>query len=142
MPQPHLTAVTIPDMRSTFFVVNFTRELLPDSEDWGDWPIHEGVRLEVAPDLFDWPDEPDDYEPPILCQSVSDPGLYRVFKRSADIPAADFARTGWAYGGGYREARWTRFTELLPRFLEFCRIPDTDSTESIDAALQPLRARE
>ena len=137
-----LTAVTIPEMRSTFFVADFSRDSLPDSLDWSDWPIREGVRLATPDDLHDWPDDADGFEPPILCRSIADPDQFRVFKRLVDVPDTAFTPTGWAYGGGYSESHWRRFAERLPRTLEFYRIPDTDSSEAINEVLQSLRTRD
>lgn len=125
-PKLRLSAVTIPEMRSTFFAGNFSIEAFPKSVDRTDWTIDDDVQLVVPEDLYLWPDGEEAPEPATLCQSRNDPKHYEVFKRSSDVREDEFIRTGMAYGGTYSEWHWKRFAQELPRILNFYRILDTD----------------
>ncbi len=139
MPKPRLSAVTIPEMRSIFFAVNFSRESFPVSVDWADWPIVDDVRLVVPKDLYLWPEGQEAPGLATLCRSISDPKHYEVFKRSSDVPEDEFTRTGMAYGGTLSESHWERFVERLPDILDFYRIPDTDPPGVMDEVIQSMQ---
>ncbi len=139
MPKLRLSAVTIPEMRSTFFAANFSRESFRESMDWADWPIVDDVSVEVPENLYFWPEGQDAPGPATLCRSVSDPEHYKVFKRPSDIPQDEFTPTGTAYGGTLSELQWERFVERLPGIIDFYRIPDTDPPGVMDEVIQSMQ---
>ena len=139
MSKLRLSAVTIPEMRSTFFVVNLAMESFPAFVDRSDWTIDDDVRLVVPEDLYLWPEGAKAPELATLCQSLNDPKHYEVFKQSSDVREDEFRRTNMAYGGLYPESHWEWFVRELPRRLEFYRILDTDSPGAVQAALSGLR---
>ncbi len=139
MSKLRLSAVTIPEMRSTFFPVNLSVESFAESIDRTDWTIDDDVQLVVPEDLYLWPDGVEAPEPATLCRSVINPKNYHVFKRSSDVREYEFRRTNMAYGGVYPESHWERFARELPRRLAFYRILDTDPPGAVEAALRVLR---
>ena len=139
MPKLRLSAVTIPEMRSTFFAVNMSPNSFPASVDRTDWTIDDDVQLVVPEDLYLWPDGAEAPEPATLCRSKSDSKHYQVFKRPSDVREDEFSRTRMAYGGTLSESHWERFAQELPRILKFYRIPDTDPPGAMDEVLQSMR---
>ena len=135
MPQLKLTAVTIPAMHATMFVVNFAAETLPAFVDWSDWAITDDVRLIVPDDLSSWPDGAEAPEAAILGRSIGNPKSYELFKRAADFRAAEFIPTGMAYGGVYSESHWGRFVSDFPRVLKFLQVPAMDSPGILEEVL-------
>lgn len=139
---PRLTAVTIPPMQSTRFVVDFTPDSIPATIDWHDWPIVHDVRVEVPADLHDWPDDDETPEAPTLCVSKADPRSYRVFKRSAEIPEDGYDRTDSFYAGIYSQELWEQVTQRLPRVLEAIRRFESIGAEDssvADEVVHPIR---
>ena len=125
MPKLKLSAVTIPAMGATLFVVNFAAESLPAFVDWSDWMISDDVRLVVPDELHSQPDEAEASEA-ILCRSIGHPQNYEVFRRPEDVRKSEFVRTGTIYGHVYSESHWERFVGDLPRILKFLQVPEAD----------------
>ncbi len=135
MPKLQLSAVIIPEMRATLFVVN----LAPESVDRFHWTIDDDVHLDVPNDLYSWPDGVEAPGLAILCKSIGDSKHYKVFKRAADVHAAEFAPTETAYGGVYSESHWAHFVQDLPRILKFYQVPDTDPPGALEEVLQTMK---
>lgn len=136
----NLSAVTIPVMRTTWFVANFTRDSFPATVNWHNWPIVDRVGLDVPHDLYLWPEGQEAPELAVLCTARDDPKQYRVFKRSADVLDEQYLRTGMAYAGRFSEWQWKRFAEKLPGILEFHRVTDEDPPGLMDEAMRLIRA--
>ena len=118
-----LSAVTIPELVTTFFVEDLAEAPLPVVEGRDHWRIEDDVRVDVPADLYGWPED-EVPEPILLCRSAQDPGSYRVFKRSADVPDAKFHRTGMTFGRIWLPSHWGRFVLHLPRLIDGYRVAD------------------
>ncbi len=129
-----LSAVTIPELVTTFFVEDLVRETLPVVESRGCWKVEDNVRVDVPGDLYVWPED-ETPEPILLCQSVGDHEHYRVFRRSADAAVAKFERTGMTFGRVWAPAQWQRFASHLPGLIDSYRPADP---ESLAVRAEPL----
>jgi hypothetical protein len=96
--------VTVEPMNSLYF--------LADRPEGTEWPVEEGVGLDIPANYDLWPEGSQAPEQ-ILCVSTSDPKHYKLFKYSSDINPNEFTPTGMSFGGVFSSSSWKRFQETL-----------------------------
>ena len=131
--------VTIPAINYSFFVADVRGDSMPPLDDREGWKIEEGAWIELAPNLYEWPDGTEAPQT-TLCQSLSDPKHYKVFNQPSDVPSNEFEPTKWNYGGTYSRRDWDQFTQKgLAALLKFHEIPDTDPPGAMEEAMRSIR---
>ncbi len=133
-------AVTIEPLRGVYFL-----ETLPDSvrtkaaED-DHWKVEEGVELDLPLNFGTWSEGA---EPPeqVLCRSVSDPKLYKIFKYRRDIDPAEFQPTGKHFAGIHARSTWDRLMKILPARLALEELPDTEPPGATEEAVAAIKRR-
>jgi hypothetical protein len=110
-----LYAVTIETLNTTFFVC--------DCPDTNEWQLQEGVSLDSAPLYGTGRPDRVPFEQ-ILCESISDPKYYKLFRNPKDIDPDQFRPTGRHYGGLFSKPSWERFAKRAPSAIAILEIPD------------------
>ena len=131
--------VTIPEIQTTFFVVDLLGESLPAIEDAQDCQVEYGAWVEIPKDVSFYPE--DGIEAPAeLRRSIDDPKHYKVLNPDRNGAMHKFAPTGTRFGGTWSADAWTRFAQKgLPFLLRSGRLPDTDPPGAMEAAMRYLR---
>ena len=94
----------------------------------GPWEVETEVELDLAENLYDWPDGTP-MPNPVVCGSKTNPKYFKVFKHPSQIDETRFESPGRQFGGLFSSETWQRFAPRL--ITEYSDLREMDaSTES------------
>ena len=111
-------AVKTPPLKAVYFVTERPDDVLG-------LEIEDGAWIDIPPNLHAWPEGVGRPEQ-VLCQSVTDPLHYKIFKYRMEIDPAEFREIGMHFGGTFSKSSWERFARVHASFKALHAIPDED----------------